>query len=391
MEISAKCSAETRIFMEYTWNEEEQKAISDIYRRLRAKLAAERDNMGERIPYMAVDGIYADMGKDSINWWTNGFWPGIMWQMYHADGEERFRQEAFRVEERLEEAFANYGKLDHDVGFLWLHTSVARFRLTGEADARTRGLRAADVLLSRFCSKGQYIRAWNPPQKSGMIIDCLMNLPLLYWAEKETGQEKYGSAARAHLETAMKYLLRQDGSSNHIAEFSEETGEVTALPGGQGYKEGSSWSRGQAWAVYGLALSYGYTGKEEVLSRAKAAAHYFIANVAQTGYVSVIDFRAPLHPLFYDASAAACAACGLLELARHVGEHEKPLYRKAAYCIFQALTKDFCDFSLETEGILQKSSAKYHRESDREKSIIYGDYFLVELVLRLCEKGFMIW
>lgn len=371
--------------------EEQNGYIREINDRLQKKLSAERDGMGERIPYIPVDGVYPDMGRTSINWWTNGFWAGIMWQLYHATGEEGFRAEALRVEKRLEEAFANYDKLDHDVGFMWLHTSVARYRLTGEPQARERGLRAADVLASRFCEKGGYLRAWNPPQKSGMIIDCLMNLPLLYWAENETGEKRYGELARTHLHTAMKYLLRPDGSCNHIAEFSEETGELEALPGGQGYAEGSSWSRGQSWAVYGLALSYRYTREEEVLNRAKQAAHYFIANVAGTDYVSLIDFRAPAQPVYYDASAAACAACGMLELSEYVPEYEKPLYREAAYRIFCALTERFCDFSTETEGILQKCSAKYHRESDREVSIIYGDYFLTELALRLSGKAFLIW
>lgn len=377
--------------MEIKMTENRQKYVEEVYEKLNKKLSAERDAMGNRIPYIPVNGKYPDLGEDAINWWTNGFWAGIMWQMYHAAGEEKYRTEAARVEERLEKAFANYDLLDHDVGFMWLHTSVARFRLTGEAQARERGLRAAEVLASRFCPTGGYIRAWNPPKNSGMIIDCLMNLPLLYWAEKETGEEKYGKAARTHLHTAMKYLLREDGSCNHIAEFSEETGELTALPGGQGYGEGSSWSRGQAWAVYGLALSYRYTGEEEVLNKAKQAAHYFISNVAMTDYISLLDFRAPAEPVYYDASAAACAACGLLELTGKVGEYEKPLYEEAARRIFEALTSKCCDFGLSEEGILQKCSAKYHRAEDREVSIIYGDYFLTELTLRLAGKAFLIW
>lgn len=371
-------------------NEERKQYVCMECGKLEEKLRWERDRMGDRIPNTSVNGVYPDMGEIGINWWTNGFWAGIMWQMYHATGEEACRREAVRVEERLEGAFANYNLLDHDVGFLWLHSSVARYRLTGEADARMRGLRAADVLVSRFCPKGGYIRAWNPPNNSGMIVDCLMNLPLLYWAEQETGDKKYADIATAHLHTAIRYLVREDGSCNHIAEFSEETGALSALPGGQGYEEGSSWTRGQAWAIYGLALGYGYTKEREVLNQAKKVAHYFIANVAMTGYVSLIDFRAPAKPVYYDASASACAACGLLELAKYVGEYERPLYEEAAYRIFQALTEGFCDFGLEAEGILQKCSAKYHRAEDREVPIIYGDYFLTELALRLEGKAFLI-
>ena len=132
-------------------------------------------------------------------------------------------------------------------------------------------------------------------------------------------------------------------------------------------------------------------GEEEVLNKAKQAAHYFISNVAMTDYISLLDFRAPAEPVYYDASAAACAACGLLELTEKVGEYEKPLYEEAARRIFEALTSKCCDFGLSEEGILQKCSAKYHRAEDREVSIIYGDYFLTELTLRLAGKAFLIW
>lgn len=372
-------------------SDERQQYIERIYEQIAAKLSCECDRMGDRIPYIPQNGVYLQLGEDSINWWTNGFWGGIMWQMFHAEAQEKYQKEAFRVEEKLEKAYANYDKLDHDVGFMWLHTAVARYRLTGSEEARSRGLRMAGVLASRFCMKGEYICAWNPPAKSGMIIDCLMNLPLLFWAEKETGVHRYGDIARAHLHTAMKYLIREDGSCNHIAEFDEETGELSALPGGQGYGEGSSWSRGQAWAIYGFALAYGQTKEQRCLDDAKKVAHYFIANVAITDYVSVIDFRAPGQPVYYDTTAAACAACGLLELSKYVTEYEKAFYEEAAYRIMEALTTRFCDFDVKTDGILQGGSGRYHRESDREVPIIYGDYFLLELVLRLREKDFLIW
>lgn len=377
--------------MSYRLSKERQAYLEQLYEKIEYKISQECDRMGDKIPYIPVDGKYPDLGEESINWWTNGFWGGIMWQMFHACGQEKYEKEAIRVEEKLEKAFANYSKLDHDVGFMWLHTSVARYRITGNENAKERGLRMAGVLASRFSLKGEYICAWNPPAKSGMIIDCLMNLPLLFWAEKESGIHRYGDIARAHLHTAMRYLIREDGSCNHIAEFDEETGELSALPGGQGYGEGSSWSRGQAWAIYGLSLAYGQTKEQQCLDYAKKVAHYFIANVAMTDYVSLIDFRAPSDPVYYDTTAAACAACGLLELAKWVTDYEKNLYEEAAYRILEALTKRFCDFHPETDGILQAGSGRYHRESDREVPIIYGDYFLLELVLRFQDKDFLIW
>lgn len=370
----------------------ERKAyINDIYQKTIKKVSEIYNRNKGSIPYIVVDGKYTDMAKENICWWTNGFWAGILWQTYHATKDEVYLKAATESEEMLEKAFGRTDALNHDVGFMWLHTSVARYRLTKAMEAKERGLRAADFLKNRFCVQGEYIRAWNKPDKSEMIVDCLMNLPLLYWAEAETNNKTYGDIARKHLNTAAKYLIREDGSCNHIVEFNTENGDAVNFPGGQGYAEGSAWTRGQAWAIYGMALAYRYTENTQFLSQAKKVAHYFIANIALTEYVSVIDFRAPQEPVYYDTSAAACAACGLLEIAKLVEPAEKKLYEESAYRIFEALTNRFVDFGEEADGILLKSSAKYHREHDREVTLVYGDYFYVELVLRLAEKDFLIW
>ena len=110
-----------------------------------------------------------------------------------------------------------------------------------------------------------------------------------------------------------------------------------------------------------------------------------------TDYVSLIDFRAPEEPVYYDTTAAACAACGLLEIAEWVSEYEKPLYEKSAWKIYEKLTRDFSDWNPDTDGLLQCGSAKYHRGEDRQVPIIYGDYFLLEASLKLQDKAFLIW
>ena len=134
-----------------------------------------------------------------------------------------------------------------------------------------------------------------------------------------------------------------------------------------------------------------HTGKQEYLDAAKRTAHYFIANAAVKDYDVVIDFRAPREPVYYDNTAAVCAACGLLELSEHVGEYEKELYVTAALRLLHRITERFCNWNTEEDGITTKGSARYHRAEDREVPIIYGDYFLVEAVLRLLDKDFLIW
>lgn len=371
-------------------SEDQNAFLTDIYEKMRTKVSAECRRMEGRIPYIPTDGRYTDQGRQ-IHAWTNGFWGGMMWQMYHDVQDETYKREAEALEKRLDEALDNVEKLDHDVGFIWLHTAVARYRLTGDADARKKGLKAAAVLASRYCPEGEYIKAWNHRPESQLIVDCLMNLPLLFWAADEGAGERYRRIACRHLDTVLRYIVREDGSCNHMVIFDEASGEVLDLPGGQGYEKGSSWTRGQAWAVYGLALAYRYTKDDRYLQVAKRVAHYFIANIAVTGFVSLQDFRAPQEPVYYDTTAAACAACGFMELAEWVGEYEKPLYEKAAWNVMQALTKEFSDWNTACDGILQGGSVKYHDTVERNVPIIYGDYFLLELILRLKGQDFLIW
>lgn len=124
-----------------------------------------------------------------------------------------------------------------------------------------------------------------------------------------------------------------------------------------------------------MALSYRYTLKQEYLDAAKRSAHYFIANAAVNDYEVPIDFRSPEEPVYVDTTAAVCAACGLLELSEFVGEYEKGLYIKAAVRLLRKIDEKFCDWNPGTDSIVSHGSGRYHRESDREVPIIYGDYF----------------
>ena len=370
---------------------EDRQWSEEIFEKICAKMEAQTKRVGTDIPYIPENGHYKDMGRESIHWWTNGFWPGILWQMYHATGNILYMNTARGVERRLDEALNHYSGLDHDVGFMWLHASVADYRLTGDEEAKERGLKAAGVLASRYNPVGQYISAWNGGRPGYMIIDCLMNTPLLYWASRETDDPRFALIAEKHTDTALKYIVREDGSCNHIVDINPNTGEFVDNPGGQGYGRGSSWSRGQAWAVYGFALAYKYTGKTEYLNASKRVAHYFLANAAMTDYVPLLDFRAPREPAYYDTTAGVIAACGLLALSEEVDAFEKALYEDGAVKLLRSIEVKHCNWNLEEDSIVDFGSARYHREKDREVPIIYGDYFFIEGILRLMEKSFLIW
>lgn len=359
------------------------------------KASAELDVLGNQIPYIPEDNHYVDMGKKDISWWTNGFWAGTLWQLYHFTKDEKYKQAAQNIEGQLDNAFADFRGLDHDVGFMWTLTAVADYKETKSQAAWTRALHAATILAGRYNPKGHFIKAWNPEnglyRNGWVIIDSLMNAPLLYWAQEETHDPKFGYIAKKHVNKIMKYNLRADGSVNHICVFDPENGELLETKGGQGYGVGSCWSRGEAWAIYGSALNYKHSKKAKYLNAAKRAAHYFISNIQQTGFIPLVDFRAPKQPVEIDTTAAAIAASGLLEIAKYVPELEHDLYYDSAIKILKALADKYVELDPAKMGIVTHGSVNYVEGHADEKPIIYGDYFYAEALLKVIGKELQVW
>ena len=366
--------------------------VEQTYQKIKEKISAECERVGDKIPYIAEDGVYKeDKAETDIVWWTNGFWPGILWQMYHAEKTGKFKTAAEGVEAKLDRALEIYTGLHHDVGFMWLHSAVADYRLTENERSKARALHAAHLLAGRYNPRGKFLRSWNRDRAGWVIVDSMMNVPLLYWAAAELKDPRFEYMAMDHVDTVMKYTVREDGSCNHIIVLDPTTGELVETPGGQGYGSGSSWSRGQAWAIYGFALSFSHTGKKEYLDTAKRVAHYFLSQVGRTGNVALVDFRAPKEPVYWDSTAGVCAACGLLEIAKHVPELEQDFYVEGAMKILKATDEKFCNWDPDYDSIVQMGSGSYGTEHDRHVPIIYGDYFFIEAVLRLLDKDFLIW
>lgn len=368
---------------------------NEILDKVTLKASAEAKRLGEKIPYIPNEkGFYDDTGNSY--WWTNGFWAGMLWQLYNATGNELFKQTAESSEKRLDKILEAFEGIDHDAGFLWLHTAGANYCLTKNERSRQRLLHAAAIFAGRYNPDLKIIRAWDGQWIQGFdtagaaIIDTMMNLPLLYLASDITGDLRFKSIAMKHADTMLQYMLRPDGSSNHQIVFDINTGELIGKPGGQGYESGSSWSRGQAWAVYGFALSYRHTEETRYLDAAKRAAAYFMFNAAQTNYIPLADFRAPSEPVYYDTTAGAIAACGLLEISKHLSGSEKKVYIDNAEKLLEAIDSKWCDYNTENDGIVDGGSVSYHENKHHQK-IIYGDYFFTEGILRLMGKSFLIW
>lgn len=355
------------------------------------RIVAKRNR--SNIPYTTIDGRYDDWTDKDICWWTNGFYGGMMWQMYYATGDSMYQTIAVELEEKLDRNLMNHRGMDHDSGFRWLTTSGAHFRFDNDEKAYNRTLLAADNLAGRFNPIGGFIRAWNDDGNGSfagrVIIDCMMNLPLLYWASEQLKDPRYAQIAQIHAQTTLKYFIRDDGSVNHIVDFDPYTGEFIASRGGQGYGEGSSWTRGQAWAIYGFSLSYRHTKERCYLEAAKKVATYFISNIPDNGCI-VVDFRQPSEYEWEDSSAAAIAACGMLELCHHLEEKEKEPYFQAAMKLLYWLGNHRSNWSTETDNIIEKCSAAFH-DSSHEFAIIYGDYYFIEAIWKLTKEELFIW
>lgn len=364
--------------------------IDETWSKLDKKLSRTAVKSRDKIPYTTHGGVHDDHSSDPLGW-TTGFWGGLMWLMYAETGNEEYKKTAIRSEELLDPAFEHIEGFYHDVGFMWHLLSGAHYKLTGDAASRNRDLLCAMTLASRFKLNGRYIRAWNGKwgnenNDGWTIIDCMMNLPILYWASDEIGDDRFKQIAMAHADMAMRDHVRADGSINHIVCHDTVTGEMTGTKGGQGYGVGSTWSRGEAWGLYGFILSYIHTGEERYLDTAKKIAHYFIANLAADEWLPLVDFRAPAEPVLYDSTAGAISACGLIEIAKNVPEHEQKIYISAAINILKAMEKRFCNWEEDEDSILQMGTEMY--TNGIHKPIIYGDYYFAEAILKLKGSSF---
>ena len=342
-----------------------------------------------KIPYTTVNGEHDDK-RDYIEWWTNGFWGGLMWLMYDATGNLEYRLTAEQNEEYLDAAFQDVEKLHHDVGFMWHLTSGASYRLTKNAQSKNRAMLAAMILASRYNIDGGYIRAWNGDTNGWTIIDTMMNLPLLYWASKEMGDNRFRKIAMRHADMAMRDHVRENGMVNHIvAHAIDKANTVLEVHAGQGYSNNSCWSRGAAWALYGFTLSYIHTKEQRYLDTAIKVANCFIRETEKTAWLPRVDFCQPNEPLYYDSTAGAIAACGLIELSKLVHEEESGKFLSSALNILKAMENRWCDWNEDEDSILQMGSEAYTRGI--HMPIIYGDMFFTEAILKLRGVSFLIW
>lgn len=372
--------------------QENENWLNSVWAKLDNKLTKTAVKNRYKIPYSTINGVHDDNNDDILKW-TNGFWGGLMWLMYIGTGKDCYKETAEIQEQLMDKAFSDMQNWHHDVGFMWHILSGVNYRLTGNESSKNRNLIAAMSLMSRYNVSGNFIRCWNgdgTQDVSGWtIIDCMMNIPILYWASREIGDDRFKKIAMKHADMCMNDHVREDGSVNHIVVHYTDKEGVICTKGGQGYAEGSSWSRGTAWGLYGFTLSYIHTGEKRYLDTAIKIADYFIDSVSDCEWLPRLDFRQPEQPLYYDSTAGSIAACGIIELSKLVNEEKSAKYLTSAIKILRAMEERWCNFEDDEDSILQMGSEMY--TSGIHKPIIYGDYFFTEAILKLKGSKFLPW
>jgi unsaturated chondroitin disaccharide hydrolase len=335
---------------------------------------------------------------DNIGW-TTGFWTGQLWLIYEYTGDEKYRKLAEEHVDSFHHRIKNNIWVDHhDLGFLYTPSCVAAYKLTGNEKAREAALMAADKLASRYHEKGEFIQAWgdlSAKDNYRLIVDCLLNIPLLYWASDETGDQAYREIAKKHFQTTMKYAVRKDGSAYHTYYFDPETGQPVEGKTHQGYTDDSSWARGQAWVIYGIALNYAYNPDSiELFEDYKTVTDYYLNHMPED-WVPYWDFIFKKEDnQSRDSSAAAVAICGMNMMNDYLPESykEKEDYDLASQAMLKELILNYTE--QKTDGItalINHGVYNWHKDKGVDEGTAWGDYFYLEALIRFYKNWEMYW
>ncbi|MGN0168743.1 MAG: glycoside hydrolase family 88 protein [Acetatifactor sp.] len=347
----------------------------------------------------SVNGFYPPI--DNVDW-TTGFWTGEIWLAYEYSHDERLKKAGdIQVHDFMNRIEKKVMVDHHDMGFLYSPSCVAAYKLTGNREGREAALKAADQLISRYQPVGKFIQAWGPmnaPENYRLIIDCLLNLPLLYWASEETGDNKYREIAENHIHTAVANVIREDYSTWHTFFFNPQTGAPDHGATCQGYRDGSAWARGQAWGVYGLALAYKYTGRKEYIDLFRHVTEYFLEHLPKdlVPYWDLEFTDGDDQPR--DSSSASIAACGMLEMSKYLEQEEAAHYRSIAAKLMKSIYDNYAVKDMKiSNGLVLHSTYSNHSPYNTcnhygvDECNAWGDYFYMEALTRMSKDWELYW
>jgi len=340
---------------------------------------------------LAIDGDYAKWNESffEIGNWTSGFFTGMAILAWQETGDDEFLKQLEALKPVFEAKLEGENAINtmHDIGFLYSPYAVALYQKTGNRDYRDLALKAAGVLSKRFIPAGNYFRAWGRMDEIGTeydglaIIDCLMNMPLLYWASDESGDPKYREMAIRHTETTLANFIREDDSVFHSYRFDLETGEPSHGDNFCGRGVDTHWARGTTWAMYGFALAYRHAADERFLDAALRVARKFVSLLDEE-VVPMWDFKLDeIGPHIRDASAASVAVCAIQEL-EGLGKADESLTAAKQALLKRICSADYIEGDLAIRGIQKFGEVGDGVGKAKYAFTSWGDYYLMEGVSR---------
>jgi len=338
----------------------------------------------DRLPktYMAAGD---KLETSDADWWTSGFYPGTLFYLYEFSHDTALLREATDRLRLLEKE--QYNKGTHDLGFMMYCSYGNGLRLLGNPEYKDVLLNSARSLSTRFNPTIGCIRSWDSkPWKYPVIIDNMMNLELLFWATKESGDSSFYRIAVTHANTTMKNHFRPDHSSFHVIDYDTATGAVLAKKTAQGYADSSAWARGQSWGLYGYTVMYRSTHDARYLEQAEHIAHFILSHPnLPSDKIPYWDYNAPgAPPALRDASAAAVMASALIELSGYVEPALGQEYLNVAEQIIVNLSSNTYKAVVGSNGgfIIRHSVGHLPAHSEVDVPLTYADYYFVEAMLR---------
>lgn len=339
------------------------------------------------------------------NDWTEGFFPGSLWYVYELTHDNSYKQLALKWTIPLEKL--QFLTSHHDIGFLMYCSYGNAYRLTGDEKYKGILIQSAKSLITRYDTVTKAIKSWNYRESWDkkhkwyypVIIDNMMNLELLYFASKATGDKAYANIATQHALTTMKNHFRPDNSSYHVVNYDPKTGGVEFRGTCQGYSDNSTWARGQAWAIYGYTMVYRETRDNRFLQFAEKLADWWLSNPnLPEDMVPYWDFNANLKDFLpadwakeradnksvcpRDASAAAVACSAFFELSTFSKNGSK--YYTAAVKTLRSLASNsyLAEINTNNNFLLLHSVGSLPHGSEIDVPLVYADYYYLEALQR---------
>jgi unsaturated chondroitin disaccharide hydrolase len=344
--------------------------------------AVQAERILDRYPgYTPMYTVGGKWNREGERWthWCEGFFPGLLWLLHRHTGDERWAGPARTLSRQLEPR--RHDRTVHDLGFLFFSTYLREYNRTGDERLRTVLIDAGRTLALRR-QPGGYLASFVGP--ASLFIDIMMNVGIVLYAANLTGDEGLRAIALEHCRTTAKHLVRADGGTAHEGVFDPNTGAFLRQSTHQGWSADSTWTRGQAWALYGFTAVHRLSGEAEFLDVARRCADCYLRRSPADG-VPPFDFDLPPdvpHPV--DSSASAIAASGLWDLAEAIGGSDADRYRGAALTMLDTLCSDryLARATPGWEGILMHGIYHYHKKLGVDESVAWGDHFFVEALVK---------